>query len=354
MLFKTLTFNEFLSLAQNQNVICFGSGIGLRNFVYRMKANHLENQVITTIVDNDPFWHDKTLKIFDRTYTVKPVSWLKDNIKNSIVCVMVYNREKVADIRQQLNGYSELSNTIVCGQNDFFFMNPLYQRAEKYILPDNIHVSEQPLIPKVIHYCWFGKNPIPEQYKIWMNSWKKFCPDYKIIRWDESNYDINKHKYVKAAYEAGKWAFVSDFARLDIVYEHGGIYLDTDVELIKSLDDFLYQDGFAGYSVGELLNTGYGFGARARLPIIKKLLNEYDNERFCDFSDKREQICVRVCPEIQTGYLYRNGYTYTNKILNVEGLRIYPAPVLCGEEKLRTKYTYAVHHYAGSWDFFKK
>lgn len=89
------------------------------------------------------------------------------------------------------------------------------------------------MIPKIIHYCWFGGAEIPEHDKKCIESWKKYCPDYQIIRWDESNYDYKKNPYMKEAYEAKKWGFVPDFARLDIVYEHGGIYLDTDVEIIR-------------------------------------------------------------------------------------------------------------------------
>ncbi|MBR4241618.1 MAG: hypothetical protein IKR97_05300, partial [Eubacterium sp.] len=95
------------------------------------------------------------------------------------------------------------------------------------------------MIPKKIHYCWFGGNPLPDSVLKCIESWKHFCPDYEIIQWNEENYDINKFQYAKEAHDAKKWAFVSDLARLDIVYNEGGIYLDTDVELIRSLDSLL-------------------------------------------------------------------------------------------------------------------
>ena len=100
------------------------------------------------------------------------------------------------------------------------------------------------MIPKVIHYCWFGGNPLPDEAKRCIDSWKKYCPDYKIIEWNESNYDVNSNEYMKAAYNEKKWAFVSDYARVDVVYRYGGIYMDTDVELIKPLDKFLYQSPY--------------------------------------------------------------------------------------------------------------
>ena len=95
------------------------------------------------------------------------------------------------------------------------------------------------MIPKVIHYCWFGGNSLPEEAKRCIESWKKYCPDYKIIEWNENNYDVNSNEYMKAAYKEKKWAFVSDYARIDVVYKYGGIYMDTDVELVKELDSFL-------------------------------------------------------------------------------------------------------------------
>ena len=100
------------------------------------------------------------------------------------------------------------------------------------------------MIPKKIHYCWFGGNPLPETVQRCINSWRKFCPDYEIIEWNESNYNIHKIPFIAEAYDAKKYAFVSDYARLDIIYNEGGIYLDTDVELIRSLDTLLSNNSF--------------------------------------------------------------------------------------------------------------
>ena len=102
------------------------------------------------------------------------------------------------------------------------------------------------MIPKVIHYCWFGGNEMSALEKKCIESWKTQCPDYEIIRWDETNYDVTKNLYMQQAYAAKKWAFVSDYARLDILYQHGGFYLDTDVELLQSLDALRTHAAFAG------------------------------------------------------------------------------------------------------------
>ena len=118
------------------------------------------------------------------------------------------------------------------------------------------------MIPKIIHYCWFGGNPLPMDVKKCIESWKEKCPDYEIKCWDESNFDVNAHPFTKAAYEAKAWAFVSDYARLRVVYDNGGIYLDTDVELLKNIDFLLPYEGYIGVQqAGCYCTTGLGFGA---------------------------------------------------------------------------------------------
>lgn len=115
-------------------------------------------------------------------------------------------------------------------------------------------------IPKIIHYCWFGGGPISEADRKCIESWKKYCPDYKIIEWNEQNFEISANRYAQQAYEAKKYAFVSDYARLAVVYEYGGIYLDTDVELVRPLDELLELPGFMGFQNNNEVATGLGFG----------------------------------------------------------------------------------------------
>ena len=117
------------------------------------------------------------------------------------------------------------------------------------------------MIPKKIHYCWFGSGELPDKDKKNIENWKKLCPDYEIIRWDESNYDYKKNKYMKQAYKSKKWGFVPDYARLDILYHHGGIYLDTDVELVRNLDILRYQRAFCGVEKWGNINLGGCSGA---------------------------------------------------------------------------------------------
>lgn len=135
------------------------------------------------------------------------------------------------------------------------------------------------MIPKKIHYIWFGRNPLPELALKCIESWKKYCPDYEIIEWNEDNFDISKNLYAKQAYEAKKWAFVSDYARVKILYKYGGIYLDTDMEILKNIDKLINSQSFTGFE--DCKNIAFGiYGSRPKSEILKMLLDSYDNDRF--------------------------------------------------------------------------
>lgn len=131
-------------------------------------------------------------------------------------------------------------------------------------------------IPKVIHYCWFGNNEKPEIILKCINSWKKFCPDYEIIEWNESNFDVNQNRFMKYAYEKKKWAFVSDVARLIVIYKYGGIYLDTDVELNSNIDELLQYDTFFAFESIRYIASGLGFGSIKESDILKKMIDTYN------------------------------------------------------------------------------
>ena len=206
------------------------------------------------------------------------------------------------------------------------------------------------MIPKKIHYCWFGKGEYPEIVKRCIQSWKKYCPDYEIILWNEDNYDIKKNCYMKEAYAQKKWAFVSDYARLDIVYQEGGIYLDTDVELIKSLDDLLDLDSyFAADGCG--INSGLGFGAEKRNPIVKKLLDEYNGVSFM----KNGKPDLTPCTIPNTRLFLEKGYNPSDEnIQHIMGTTIFPAeyfsPINGMSEITITENTYGIHHGSRLWE----
>lgn len=211
------------------------------------------------------------------------------------------------------------------------------------------------MIPKVIHYCWFGGKELPRDVKECIDSWKKIAPEYEIRRWDESNFDVNSHPFMKAAYEQKCWAFVSDYARLKVVYDCGGIYLDTDVELIKSLDELLDNKSYFGIQQIDCnVASGLGFGAEKGNPVIKLMLEEYDNLTF-----DRERMEELACPILNTRVIESLGYRYEDKIVKLENTTIYPPeyfdPYSAGDAKnLLNANTISIHHYSATWTPWKQ
>ena len=207
-------------------------------------------------------------------------------------------------------------------------------------------------IPKKIHYCWFGGAPLPRSVKKCIASWKKFCPDYEIVRWDEHNFDLSENLYAKQAYQAKKWAFVSDYYRLKVVYEQGGIYLDTDVELLKSLDELTQKyDGFVGYEAEDTVATGLGFGAAKGNRFVKAMLEDYEG---ISFFTEEGGYDLTPCPQRNTQTLLRMGLTPKEKNQVLDNVCFLEESVLCpinfftGKKNI-TERTVSVHHYDASW-----
>ena len=182
------------------------------------------------------------------------------------------------------------------------------------------------MIPKVIHYCWFGGNEMSALEKKCIESWKMQCPDYEIIRWDETNYDVTKNLYMQQAYAAKKWAFVSDYARLDILYQHGGFYLDTDVELLQSLDAQRTHAAFAGIGCTGGVNLGLGFGAEAGNALVKEMRDDYDT---VSFLNPDGSLNTAPCVKYQTRLLKEKGFVDEDRLQQVESMTIYPTEYFC-------------------------
>jgi mannosyltransferase OCH1-like enzyme len=206
------------------------------------------------------------------------------------------------------------------------------------------------MIPRVIHYIWFGNRPKIRKIEKCINSWKRFCPDYKIIEWNETNFDVNSHPFAKEAYEAGNYAFVSDVARLMILYEYGGIYVDADVEILKSIDELLNNNAFIGIETNEYVNSGQMFGTVKNNPLIKEHLEQYDNLSF----KKCEDITEITCPKLLTKLLIDKGFKTDGSEQIIEGLHIFPQDYFNPFDSrtgkmLKTENSYSVHWSAHSW-----
>ena len=206
------------------------------------------------------------------------------------------------------------------------------------------------MIPKKIHYCWFGRGEKPTLAKRCIASWKKYCPDYEIIEWNEDNFDIAKYPYAQYCFENRRWAFLSDFVRLAVVSEHGGMYFDTDVELIKSPDDLLQYDAFYGFENDENIATGLGFGCVAGHPTVHAMKQAYlDLPRQVDGT-----YALAACPALNTRALLPFGLALNGERQNIAGAEILPADYLNPYDDPtgtlnKTKNTVSIHWYSKSW-----
>lgn len=207
------------------------------------------------------------------------------------------------------------------------------------------------MIPKKIHYCWFGGNPLPELAKKCIESWKKYCPDYEIIEWNEANFDVNYCKYTKEAYENKKMAFVSDVARMHALVTLGGIYMDTDVELLKGLDELLEYNAITGFETNNSLQTAF-LACEAGNKSFGEFLDGYKNIPFV-----LEDGGYDMLPNVDRLYRFcvERGLVSDEKLMqNVAGITVFPRDYFSPKDvRMRklslTENTYAIHHFDGSW-----
>ncbi len=204
------------------------------------------------------------------------------------------------------------------------------------------------MIPKVIHYCWFGGNPLPESVLEYIESWKKFCPDYEIKEWNADNFDVSCCPYVEEAAAMKKWAFVSDYCRFYVLYREGGVYMDTDVELIKPIDDL--QGAVVGFDRTGAVNSGSMRIAPKGDKICGMMLESYHQDRFLKNNEPDfTTVCIREMRIFQS-----LGLILDNTLQRVAETTIYPAEYFdpkdyrTGEVKM-TENTYSIHHYDSSW-----
>lgn len=206
------------------------------------------------------------------------------------------------------------------------------------------------MIPKVIHYCWFGRGPMPKLALKCIESWKKYCPDYEIKEWNEDNFDLDLYPYVREAYDARKFAFVTDVVRLYALYHEGGIYMDTDVEVIKPLDSLLAYDAVSGFESPTQIQTGL-MASRDGHPLFKELLDEYNGIHFVR-PDGTLDTTTNVIRISNTCREY--GLRLDNTLQTVRGFTLLPKDFLCpieheGHRLVLTPNTLCIHHFAGSW-----
>ena len=329
---RNADYNTFARNVRNNNnrIVVYGAGmIGQIVVPYIIETYRLYDYV-DCYVDMDVRKTGKHVVIGTHEYEIRLPETLKNISDNSVILL---TNSKFYSVVNFLDNIKVLSS------------------VDCYIVPVMQRIEQRPQIPKKIHYCWFGEKEIPNFLKECMESWRRFCPDYEIIRWNEDNYDINKYTYTRQAAECGKWGFVSDMARLDILYEHGGIYFDTDVRLLKPLDELLHQKGFVGVEQWGNINSGGGIGAVPHHPMIQEML---------DYRLKFSFVMSDGSLNIETNGLYetmpfvRHGMRIDNTLQVVNDMTVYPSGVfhpydyISCEERIENN-TVSIHYFYGSW-----
>ncbi len=212
------------------------------------------------------------------------------------------------------------------------------------------------MIPKTIHYCWFGGKPKPTSVLRCIDSWRKYCPDYEVKEWNEGNFDVYVLPYTRDAYQAGKYAFVSDVARFQVLYQEGGVYFDTDVEVIRPIDDLVERGAFMGWEKPDALGNmhvapGLGLAAPKHFPFYKEVLDGFASLPY--YLENGQWNPYTMIPLV-TDLLKQKGLRVDGTFQNVNVINIYPADYLCPMDSLTGKIeltdnTHTIHHYSMSW-----
>jgi len=325
-------------LQSNSQVLCYGAGLVGQSIEDIFQKAGLDKN-IQCFIDGNPKKRGTFVKLFGRNLQIKSIDDLRSmDLQNKILLLTLESFDAVIE---NLNKFKELEN-LPC----YIFPELNRYCAKEAISKDNFCKT----IPKVIHYCWFGKGEMPQVMKAYIEGWKRHNPDYKIIRWDENNYDIHKNNYLKQAYEAKKYAFVSDFARMDILYEHGGIYFDTDVEVLKSLDALLYNAAFIAYNEWPVPNSAI-IGSIAGLDIIRRIRDTRSEVNFLN-PDGAYNLTINSAYEMSV--LAQKGFKKDFTYQVIDGLAVYPPCFFPQEGRLGLNVniderTFAVHYAVGSW-----
>lgn len=207
------------------------------------------------------------------------------------------------------------------------------------------------MIPKIIHYCWFGRGEKPALARKCIASWKKYCPDYEIIEWNEDNCDYLAMPFMAEAYAAKKYAFVSDVMRLIVLEQQGGVYFDTDVEVVRDISLLLDDEGFIGFENDQYVASGLTIAAVPHHPVIRAMIEEYRKLRFRQADGTIHAV---GCPHLNTDVMERFGLVRNGREQRVAGIHVYPADRFNPLDSLtgrlvRTENTYSIHWYSMSW-----
>lgn len=339
---KKCRMNEFINEIGDKKVVCLGFGIRARSMCenYKEVLDHIE-----FFVDNDAKKQGIT-NIDNKSFNVASKEYFL-SLDSYDKIVILITTKFFNEIIDELKDFSQLKDVDT-------YIYPLMEEAEEVYEAENCEIerTKDDLIPKVIHYCWFGRGKMNELHEMCIKSWKEKCPDYEIIEWNEDNFDINMNTYIKQAYESKKYAFVTDFVRLYVLYNYGGIYMDLDVEVIKPLDELLFVKGFTSFETKTYIPTGIIAAVKGNM-WVKEQLDSYEKDKFLD--EFGNPILITNVERITNISKEKHGLIPNgDKQVLKYGMVIYPRAYFCPKSVVTgkinlSKNTYTIHHFASSW-----
>lgn len=306
---------------KNKRIILYGAGASCKLILQAYYESRLKDH-LEFIVDSNDSLNDTECSV-NENIKVRVISLrqfihiYKGKLDDFIMIMTPYHSLHYV---QELDEVEELNGLAV------YLFSMIVNKTKPGIF--SFRSTEKPLIPKIIHYIWIGGGEMPEEDKKNIETWHQFCPDYEIKLWNEENYDFHKNQYAYEAIEQKQYMYATDYARKDILYTYGGIYFDTDVELLKPIDDLLYNEAFIGIEDGGQLNSGSGLGAVPKHPLIKGMRDIYQD---ISFYDEDGSINYKYNTYYETRYMLQQGYMLKNCCQNINGMVCFPREVFMPE-----------------------
>lgn len=345
--FFNCSVKEFLDIADRHHLVCFGVSKRIDSFCEVNGSSWMKN--IDFFVDNDKkLWGEKCVCGGWAWDVFSPEKL--EGLKNAIIVISAGGGQSNLDIIHQIQGI-RMDDSVQCCSLRMLKGETVYDNSEI----ENIGAQPGEGIEKKIHCCWFSNEVKPKKYQECIDSWKRYCPGYEIIEWNSTNYDISKNSYMKQAFEKKQWAFVSDYARLDLVYTNGGLYFDMDVEVLRSIDNLLNCDAFFSMDDTLCIDLGSGFGAKRNHPLIKKLLANYEGIDFIGPECKTDWTITLPQPARLIDTFKNYGFLQIRKSQIIDGVHFLSPDYIriISDYESKSLYLtgteYAIHRHNAGW-----
>ena len=341
-----MNITEYFELLKTKDIICWGNGKHFRNITrdFLCRSGLIDN--LRGFVGGSG---KETVEVLGNPYKVFGKEELAEmeSHKTVILITVAGYEEILTQLRSdaRLAGFEAVPSIYL----ESLYEDVLLLSAKKP--PLNYRKHDRPVIPKIIHAIWFSGDPMPKLYLRCLASWKKFAPDHEIKIWDMETYNPDHCLFFRQAIEDRNWAFASDYARADLLRRHGGIYMDLDVEMLRPIDDLLYNDAYMSFESLDRIECGSGMGARPGHPIIQEICESYENRPYLKADGTWD---ISTCPVRYTQVIEKHGLIKDGGFQQVEDITVYPFEVLTGKSFdtgiiYNTELSYTVHHHNGSW-----